>query len=55
MYPLSTYPNSGLALCLSGPLTQARVALDSVKFSTLGVPGDVGNVLGSGDRCKVVE
>lgn len=47
-----TYPMSGLAPARSWLFVQVSVTLLSVTFTTRGVPGIDGNVLGSGVRCK---
>lgn len=49
---LNTYPMRGLAPGRSWLFAHVMVTLLSVTLTTLGVPGGVGNVLGSGVRCK---
>lgn len=47
-----TYPMSGLAPARSWLFDHVSVTLFSVTFTTRGVPGIDGNVLGSGVRCR---
>lgn len=51
-YLCITYPMSGLAPARSWLFVQVSVTLLSVTFTTRGVPGIDGNVLGSGVRCR---